>query len=308
MAAQREEDNMAKHTIGLHERRARYGYIFIIPLILGVCFILIPNLVQTFRYSISEIDTANGFSLHYPGFGNYRDALRSDPKFVPLLMENLQNLLITVPVILIYSLFISTLLNQEFHGRVLARVIFFIPVILATGALAETDAAALLYTGAGQVIDTGVSSGGSALTDLTTLLTTMNFPAVLTGVVTDAVSNIYTIARSSGLQIFIFLAGLQEIPTSVYEAASIEGCSKWELFWKITFPMIAPQIAVNAVYTIAVSATDGNTLLAYSTELAFGESNYALATAMNLLYLAALAVFVTVVLLILKKFSSNTEG
>lgn len=297
---------MRKNKSALFEKRARYGYVFIAPLILGVCLIFIPNLIETFLYSVCEIDTANNFALNLSGFGFYKEALRSDPKFIPLLADNLKNLVINVPIIVIYSLFIATLLNQDFKGRVVARIIFFIPVLLATGVLSDTDSTALLYTGAGQVIDTGVSSG-SGFADMTTLLSSLSFPKPLIDVVTGAVSNIYTITRSSGLQIFIFLAGLQEIPTSVYEAASIEGCSKWELFWKITFPMIAPQIAVNAIYTIAISATDNNALLAYSNTLAFGESNYSLATAMNIIYLLALGLFVMLVLALIGKFSSNTE-
>lgn len=299
---------MRKNKSALFERRARYGYIFIAPLILGVCLIFIPNIIKTFLYSVCEIDTANSFALKFSGFGFYKEALRSDPQFLPLLGDNLKDLVINVPIIVIYSLFVATLLNQEFKGRVIARIIFFIPVLLATGVLSDTDGTALLYTGAGQVIDTGVSSGMSGFADMTTLLSSLSFPKPLIDVVTGAVSNIYTITRSSGLQIFIFLAGLQEIPTSVYEAASIEGCSKWELFWKITFPMIAPQIAVNAIYTIAISATDNNALLAYSNTLAFGESNYSLGTAMNIIYLLALGVFVTVVLALIGKFSSNTEN
>lgn len=297
---------MRKNKSALFEKRARYGYIFIAPLILGVCLIIIPNLIETFLYSVCEIDTANNFALNLSGFGFYKEALRSDPEFLPLLADNLKDLVINVPIIVIYSLFIATLLNQEFKGRVVARIIFFIPVLLATGVLSDTDSTALLYTGAGQVIDTGVSSG-SGFADMTTLLSSLSFPKPLIDVVTGAVSNIYTITRSSGLQIFIFLAGLQEIPTSVYEAASIEGCSKWELFWKITFPMIAPQIAVNAIYTIAISATDNNALLTYSNTLAFGESNYSLATAMNIIYLLALGLFVMLVLALIGKFSSNTE-
>ena len=297
---------MRKNKSALFEKRARYGYVFIAPLILGVCLIFIPNLIETFLYSVCEIDTANNFALNLSGFEFYKEALRSDPKFIPLLADNLKNLVINVPIIVIYSLFIATLLNQEFKGRVVARIIFFIPVLLATSVLSDTDSTALLYTGAGQVIDTGVSSG-SGFADMTTLLSSLSFPKPLIDVVTGAVSNIYTITRSSGLQIFIFLAGLQEIPTSVYEAASIEGCSKWELFWKITFPMIAPQIAVNAIYTIAISATDNNALLAYSNTLAFGESNYSLATAMNIIYLLALGLFVMLVLALIGKFSSNTE-
>ena len=296
---------MAKNKSRLFEKRSRYGYIFILPLILGVLFIFIPNIVKTFMYSLSEIDAANGFQLNYKGFNYYKEALAEDPKFIPLLFSNLQSLLINIPIIIIYSLFIATLLNQKFKGRAIARVIFFIPVLLATGVLARTDSVAIQYGSA--VIDTGVSSGGG-IADVSVWLSSMNFPKFLIDIVTNAVGNIYNIARSSGLQIFIFLAGLQEIPNSVYEAASIEGCSKWELFWKITFPMIAPQIAVNAIYTIAVSATENNGLLSYSNSLAFSEGRYALATAMNILYLIALGVFVLIVLIIIKKFSSNTEG
>ena len=299
---------MARKRTTLFEKRARFGYVFIIPLILGVVFVFIPNLIQTFCYSISDVDAAADFALKFKGLQYYHDALFTDPNFVPRLASNLQGLVVTIPVILIYSLFIATLINQKFKVRIVARVIFFVPVILATGVLAQTDATALLYSGAGQTIDTGVASQLSGVNDLTVMLSSMNFPEFLITIVTDAVSNIYYIARSSGLQIFIFLAGLQEIPSSVYEAASIEGCSKWELFWKITFPMISPQIAVNAVYTIAVSATEDNELLTYSNNLAFRENQYSLATSMNILYLLVLGVLVLIVLGILKKFSSNTEG
>ncbi len=297
-----------KKKSGLIENRSRYGYVFILPILIGICLVFIPNLVQTIRYSVSSIDTAHGFALHYNGFESYREAIKSDPKFLPLLAAEFENLIVTVPVVLIYSLFISTLLNQEFKGRVIARVIFFVPVLLAAGVLAETDNVAMLYSGAGQVIDSGVSSGTSVLTDLTQLLSSLNFPQFLIGIITSSVDNIYVIAKTSGLQIFIFLAGLQEIPISVYEAAAIEGCSKWETFWKITLPMIVPQMIINAVYTIAISAASNNALLKYSNEIAFGESNYSLGTAMNVIYLIGLSVLIIVVMLGLKKFSMNTEG
>ncbi len=299
---------MAKNKSALFEKRARYGYIFIIPLIIGVLLIFIPNLIQTFMYSVSTIDTESGFKLNFSGFSAYYSALKHDPNFVPMLVSNIKTWLINVPVILIYSLLIATLLNQNFKGRVIARVIFFIPVILVAGALAQTDSTALYYSGAGQAIEGDGTSAASAFTDMSALLSSLSFPKFLTDIVTDAVSNIYDIVCSSGLQIFIFLAGLQEIPASVYEAASIEGCSKWELFWKITLPMIAPQIAVNAVYTISVTADDANGMFWYTNVLAFSENQYALANAMNILYLLALSVFVVIILAVMKKFLANAEG
>ena len=200
------------------------------------------------------------------------------------------------------------MLNQKFKGRVIARVIFFIPVILSVGALASTDSTAMYYSGAGQSIENTVGSSATAFTDMSVLLASINFPKFLTDIVVNAVSNIYEIARSSGLQIFIFLAGLQEIPYSVYEAAAIEGCSSWELFWKITLPMIAPHIAVNAVYTISLVADSADGTFWYTNVLAFSENQYALANAMNIIYLSALAIFVAIVLLLMKKIVSNANG
>lgn len=292
---------MKNKASSLTEKRARYGYIFILPLIIGIIFIFIPNIILTLRYSLSNIDSSNGFSMHLTGFKYYKEAIASDAEFIPLLTKNIRELVINVPVILIYSLFISTILNQEFKGRTIARIIFFIPVILVTGAIASTDSTALFYGGAGQVIDSAASYGVLDFSDMTTLLSAINFPEVFKNIVINAVSNIYNVACSSGLQIFIFLAGLQEIPISLYEAAQIEGCSKWEVFWKITFPMIMPQIAVNAVYTIAASATEENAVLRYASSIAFGQSDYSLGSAMNILYLLVLSVIVTLVLIVLKK-------
>lgn len=289
------------------EKRARYGYIFILPLIIGIIFIFVPNIVLTLRYSLSDIDSSNNFSMHLTGFKYYKEAFVSDAEFIPLLTKNIRELVVNVPVILIYSLFISTILNQEFIGRTIARIIFFIPVILVTGAIASTDSTALFYGGAGQIIDSGANYGMSDFSDMSTLLSSINFPEVFKNIVVNAVSNIYNVACSSGLQIFIFLAGLQEIPISLYEAAQIEGCSKWEVFWKITFPMIKPQIAVNAVYTIAASATEKNDVLQHASDIAFGQNDYSLGSAINILYLLILSVIVTLVLIVLKKSNSNAE-
>jgi ABC-type sugar transport system permease subunit len=189
----------------------------------GVFFVFIPNLIQTFRFSISDIDAANGFKLTLKGFSYYIEALTTDPEFIPKLVSNLQGLLVRIPVILIYSLFISMILNQKFKGRGIARIIFFVPVIVAAGVIAAVDGNALNRSGVGQIVDTGAAANMSGLLDVSKLLQNLNLPKPLISVVTMSIMQIYDIARSSGLQIFIFLAGLQEIPESLYEAASIEG-------------------------------------------------------------------------------------
>lgn len=293
---------MRRKKSSLLEKRDYFGYLFIAPLIIGVALIFIPNLVKLFQYSISEIDAANGFSLSFKGFGMYKTAFTEDPEFIPLLIGDLQPLLTQMPVILIYSLFISTILNQKFVGRTAARLVFFVPVILASGVITMVDGDAMYYAGVGQAIDAGEQSV-SYLSEVNQLLASLNLPKVLIETVTGAVSNIYSVTRSSGLQIFIFLAGLQEIPSSLYEAASVEGCNKWELFWKITFPMISPQIVINMVYTISSLAVENSRVLSYSEAIAFNQSNYPLGSAMNIVYLASFGLLIAVMMLIVRKLT-----
>lgn len=281
----------------LIKRRSMFGYFFIFPLILGVVFVLLPNLIQTFRFSINEVlVTIDGYDLKYEGFKYYVYAFKEDPKFARLLLSDMRSLLIHVPVIAIYSLFVSTLLNQNFYGRTLARIIFFIPVIFATGIITIVDSTAVSYLGSSATIETGSSMDLSGFSEISGLLSSLNFSPFLIDIVTSAVSDIQYIVNRSGIQIVIFLAGLQEISPALYEAAEIEGCGKWELFWKITFPMISPQIAVNIIYTIAdVCGRDGY-LLSYSLRLAFGSNQYALSTAMNIIFLLCLTAFVGIIL------------
>jgi len=82
--------------------------------------------------------------------------------------------------------------------------------------------------------------------------------------VTTAINNIYDIVNRSGVQMLIFLAGLQSISPAIYESVQIDGASSWETFWKITFPMISPMILVNAVYTVIDSfTTDSNVVMRF---------------------------------------------
>lgn len=294
-----------KFGIPLETRRSYMGFIFIIPLILGAVFVLVPNIVQTLRFSLNEmVITGKGYELNWQGIKAYKDALMDDPKFTRFALSSIKSLAFNVPVILIFSLFISSLLNQKFHGRVLARIIFFIPVILSTGVVASMD-----YSVTNMIANStveGTASGDiSTFAEFSTLLYSLNFNEGLIDIVVGAVSSIHTIIKSSGMQIFVFLAGLQEIPSSLYEAASVEGCSKWELFWKITFPMITPQILINMVYTIADTCSKDSDLFRYINEIAFSHNNYALATAMSMIYLVALSAIIAIVFWVLSRLLRN---
>ena len=196
---------------------------------------------------------------------NFRRAFFEDPDFTQLIFEEIIAMLLLVPAIVVFSLFVSVLLNRKFFGRGFVRAVFFLPVILASGVLIgiETNNALLdmvsqqiqdqnaMRAGVTGVIEDMLDNmvGGAGIGDF--------FEYIL-----EIINQIYTIAMASGIQILIFLAGLQTINPSIYEAASIEGATSWENFWKITFPMISPMILVVVVYSVIdfMVRTDGQVM------------------------------------------------
>jgi len=300
-----------KKGLSLKRKQAAAGYVFIITLLIGVVLVFIPSLIKTIQFSLNEINiTGEGYTMTYRGIEYYIAALTEDANFLPMLRQSLTSLLVDMVVILVFSLFISSILNQKFKGRVIARIIFFIPVILSTGVIVEADSSILGFI-ENTAVDMGNTVDLSEFMQFTELLTSLNFSDTLIKIIVGAVSGIYDVVCASGIQIFILLAGLQEISPSLYEAASVEGCSGWESFWKITFPMISPQIAVAVIYTIVDACSQNSTLFTYMHEVAFNRNQFGLSTAMSIIYLACLGVIITIVFIILGKFikhQSQNDG
>jgi len=226
-------------------------------------FIFLPSLVESFSYSL-EFATVQFDSVarEYVGFQNYIAALTEDTEFLPKLYGAVQGTLVDLVVILFFSFFIANILNQKFIGRGAARAVFFLPVLVATGIIASADVNNMATsffgsaTNNGESISTAFSGNFASFFDLKSLLESANLNSTLTGVILYAVENTYSVVNSSGVQILIFLSALQTIPSSLFEASKVEGATKWEEFWKITFPMLTPMILVNIVYTIIDSFTN----------------------------------------------------
>ena len=279
----------------LEKRKARAGWVFILPFLIGLAFIYIPVVVNSIVYSFCEIKTippmqGGGFELIFVNFDNYRYALTEDTTFVQTLTGGIQQLIIDIPAIVIFSLFVAVILNQKMFGRAAFRAIFFIPVILSTGLIDSIDASNALvdHMGNSSGIDDG--SGGSASSDIINavdierLFSSMAVGKEIVDYVVGLVNDIYNIINRSGVQILIFLAGLQSISPSIYEACTIDGATAWETFWKITFPMISPMILVNGVYTIIDSFTSAsNTVMTYISSI-YDNSKTEIATAMAWIY------------------------
>lgn len=260
-----------KRGASLQVKKARAGWLFIAPFLLGFLLIYLPIIYDSIKYSFHEIDiiAGGGFELVWVGLGNYQTAL-NDATFVETLLSGLGGLILEIPAILLFSLFIALLLNQKMAGRAAFRAIFFIPVLLTTGLIADIDAGNILGDYMGSSSDSIETGGGSGVaeiisaTDLQNLFNNMVVGSELAANVTKLVNNIFDIVNRSGVQMLIFLAGLQGISPAIYESCEIEGASSWETFWKITLPIISPMILVNAIYTVIDSFTSGsNKVMAY---------------------------------------------
>ena len=291
-AAWRRIRNLFGGSSSLEKSKSKAGWVFVAPFVIGLIFIYLPVLVDSLVFSFCEIKkiSQTGYILEFVGWENYGEALFNDTNFVKALVSGVQQLIIDIPAIVIFSLFVAVILNQKMLGRAAFRAIFFIPVILSTGLIDAIDASNVLvdHMGSGEGIDDG--SGGSASSDLisavdiSNLFANMKVGTEVVELVAQLVNDIYSIVNRSGVQILIFLAGLQSISPSIYEACTIDGATAWETFWKITLPMISPMILVNALYTIIDSFTSAsNTVMNYINGI-YEKNNLMLSTAMAWIY------------------------
>ena len=244
-----------KKKIGLSGRRAIYGYLFILPFILGFVFFMIKPLAQSLHMALSEVVISNqGFAMNWNSFANFKKALLVDPDFNRMLVEAIGQMVFRSIATIVFSFFVALLLNQKFKGRTLARSIFFLAVILSSGVMVglESNNALMaeikdMIEEAGnvnrvtEVLEEILLSGSSSFGGISSKLIEKVF---------DAIDAIYDVAMASGIQIIIFLSALQNISPGMYEAAKMEGCTAWETLWKITVPMVSPLISVCWVYTI----------------------------------------------------------
>ena len=285
-------------------KNAVAGYLFILPFILGFILFMVVPLISSLRMTFNEVTpvAGEGVKMTWVGIKNYKDAITVDPDFVPYLLSELLRMVVNTPATLIFSFFIALLLNQNFKGRGFVRAIFFLPVILSSGVIV------------------GIEYNNELLNDMKDMISETSNDASVTGVlesilvtsdsspmsrmfqyVFDIINKVYDIAIASGIQIIMFLSALQTISPSMFEAAKIEGCTAWESFWKITFPMVSSMILVNVVYTVIdfFLKTDNQVMTKISEEV--GKLSYGFSSAMAWIYFLCVILILGIVSLIISK-------
>ena len=221
-----------KRKASLDARKAMSGYFFVLPFILGVVLIYFPILIDSIWFSFNRIVPVPGdLTLENVGF-NYYVAAFDDSSFTKVLLSALQQLVFEVPAVIVFSLFIAVVLNQKMLGRAAFRAIFFLPVIVSTGIMETINASNSFINSTEGGINDGSGGGGAneiiSVLDVQSLFSGMKVGGELVTYVVSLVNDVYKIINYSGVQMLIFLAGLQSISPSIYEACQIEGATGWE--------------------------------------------------------------------------------
>ncbi|MGF7144231.1 ABC-type sugar transport system permease subunit [Anaerotaenia torta] len=269
------------------KKKTIWGIIFLLPWAIGVLFFFLGPLVKTFYYSFFNMTLGNdGFSYQFAGLNNFKYIFTVDPNYNKMLIEALATVVKNVPFQIFVSLFVAILLNGKYKGRGFFRVVFFVPIILATGI---TD---IELTDINVMMDKSQSFVSADF--IIKIITNSGFPAYMVNMILEFVNSIFEVITKAGVQMLIFLAGLQGISPSLYEVAQIEGCTKFESFCKITLPMISPMIMVCMIYSLAdtFAAADISEIINTTT---FTNAKYGLGASMSAAYFL---VSVTVVLLL----------
>lgn len=295
---------------GSFERRnATAGRLFCLPFYIGFIFFFARPLFQTLIFAFSDISIEIGsLQTTFTGLKNIRFAFFEDSNFTDNLIRGLSSLLYQIPVIIISSLFFALLLNKEFAGRTLARAIFFIPVIVASGVIInvlkiDIVAGSMMAGNISNVTRTG-SFNNYALQDL---LINSGLDQRMVNYFTNISNNLFDLLWQTGIQMILFLAGLQTISPSLYESSAIEGATAWEDFWMITFPMLTPIILLNIIYSIVASFTDFENPSMRQILTQFNNLRFGQAAAMAWVYFLLIAIILLAIILLFSRLEKDAD-
>lgn len=300
-------------SLSFRQKKQLTYWAFLIPFLAGFLFIMLEIYINSLQYSFNDVilDDASGFHLEWVGWENYDFALFRDPDFVANIQSSIVEMLTNIPLVIFYSLMIAVILNRNMKGRTFFRAVFFIPVILATGFMTKADMNNMISdqmwnnmgSAASASADSEMANGIFNSVEMQNYLTSFGIGTELSQYILTAAQNIYDIVNISGVQMVIFLAGIQSISPAIYESASIDGATAWESFWMITFPMISPLIIVNVVYTVIDSFTaSDNVIMLQIQEQTYRSNGMGMAAAMAWFYFLVVAVCLIIITLIIRGY------
>ena len=287
------------------QKKMLYGFLFITPWLVGFVLFFLTPFLRSCKYAFQNLTTTpTGMVGQWVGLENFRFALFRDTDFLVQCANSLKDL-ITVPLILVYSICFALLLKKDYPGRTLMRAIAFLPVIIGSGVLMEIMKEDVFATGVSNSSESVMIFSSAGLSGL---FSSMGLPENVINLINQLISKIFDLTWRSGVQILLFLAGLHNIPDYVYEAAEIEGANALQQFFKITLPLLTPMILLNIVYSVIdIFSNFGNTIIQMIYNTAFSSVRFGYSSALSILYFLMVGVVLILVYLLMRRIIVRPE-
>ncbi len=284
---------LKKKNAGIEALKSKYAYIFVTPWIIGLLWFFVFPLLQSVLFAFSNVSVDVGkINLDFVGFKNFGYILKEDPLFVDDLASELGKMCYTVPLVIIVSLVVGILLNGKFKGRMMFRAIYFLPVIIASGPVLKL---LFMYQSGNITAQAQEEVVAGTMIDVSTLMSYTGLPTQISEYLNMALSGIMNIVWNCGIQIVLFIAGMQTIPDLLYEVSKVEGATKWEEFWFITFPLLSQVIILVLLYTVVETMTlQTNSVMMRAYTMMYSQ-NYSDASAMLWFYFAIVGLFTALI-------------
>lgn len=278
--------------------KSKYGMMFVTPWLIGMIIFFIVPIAQTLWFSLCEVIVdETGLITNFVGLKNYKYILDEHPQYTTNLTETLSSIAYTLPAILVISMILAIILNGKFKGRIIFRALYFLPVIIATGVVME-----LFFQVDSEFSGAGMANEVSAnMISFEDVIKKLSLPPELTTYLEKVLNEIFSIIWNSGIQIVLFLAGLQSIPSQLYEVSKVEGCTKWEEFWYITFPMLSRTTVLVIVFTfVELLTAKNNTIMTLAYQI-LRNLDYGVGSAMLWFYFAIIGAALGIIMFVFTK-------
>ena len=276
----------------LSKRRESGGYIFILPWFIGALIFFIYPFIQSIYSAFCDLTfSEKGLIKEFIGLENFRVVFFENPEVSQKLVNSVAQMLTELVLIITLSFILSIILNQNFHGKAFARAVFALPLIVSSGVLLSIFKTSVFSQSQEAIAETTVfqASGVQAM------LESAGVGQGLINTIVGWVNSLVDMLWKSGVQIIVFLSGIQSIPPSYYEVCDIEGATAWQRFWRVTFPIMMPFCFLNIIYTIIDSFTYQSNPVMLQIMQYFGNLQYAFSNALALAYFVVIIIIIGII-------------
>lgn len=276
----------------LSKRRESGGYIFILPWFIGALIFFIYPFIQSIYFAFCDLTfSEKGLIKEFTGLENFRVVFFENPEVFQKLVNSVTQMLTELVLIITLSFILSIILNQNFHGKAFARAVFALPLIVSSGVLLSIFKTSVFSQSQEAIAETTVfqASGVQAM------LESAGVGQGLVNTIVGWVNSLVDMLWKSGVQIIVFLSGIQSIPPSYYEVCDIEGATAWQRFWRVTFPIMMPFCFLNIIYTIIDSFTYQSNPVMLQIMQYFGNLQYAFSNALALAYFVVIIIIIGII-------------